>query len=151
MLSVGERLTVNDSDKPLEDRSVHIGGNAAGNIIQTGDRNTATWHVQQAYLPPPESVDIQAELSALRELLSRLETPDGKKINNALEEAGDEAAKDKPDKDEIGKALDRALGYARKSNDFAQLMANLAPHVTKAAAWLGDNWHKLLAVVGLAV
>ena len=32
-----------------------------------------------------------------------------------------------------------------------EIAAKLAPHVKAAAAWLGQNWHKLVAVVGLAV
>ena len=48
-------------------------------------------------------------------------------------------------------ALDRALGYAKASSGFAEEAGRLAPHVRAVVGWLGANWHKLLAVVGLVV
>jgi hypothetical protein len=137
--------------KPSSDRSVSIGGNASGNVIQTGDRNIASVQYQQATLPPPEGVDIRSELTALREALARLDSPDRRKIENALSDAEEELAKPEPDKDEVGHALDRALDYAKKAEGFAQIIETLKPHITSAAAWLGSNWHKILGVVGLAV
>ncbi|NEP16647.1 MAG: hypothetical protein F6J97_07025 [Leptolyngbya sp. SIO4C1] len=105
--------------------------------------------MQQAALPEPERVDILAELAALREILTQLESPDQRKINNALEDAEAELEKPEPDKDEVGQALDRALNYAEKANGFAEAIDQLRPHVEQAAGWLGKHWHKILAVVGL--
>ena len=139
-----------DASKSGSDRSVHIGGDANGNVIQTGDRNVASVHYQHATLPPPESVNIQTELIALRAALSQLNAPDHRKIDNAFSDAEDELAQSDPDKDEIGKALERALGYAKKAEDFTESIATLKPHLTNATSWLGSNWHKLLAVVGIA-
>ena len=87
---------------------------------------------------------------ALREVLTRLESPDRRKIANALSDAEDELAKPLPNKNEVGKALERTLDYARKAEGFAKALETLQPHVTNAAAWLGEHWHKLLALVGLA-
>ena len=142
---------MSDLPRPEGDRSVSIGRDATGNVIQTGDRNVADLKFQQVTLPPPESVDIRAELAALRETLAQLQSPDLRKIENALSDADDELAKEEPNKDEVGKALDRALEYAEKADRFAGLIETLKPHVTNAASWLGSNWHKILGAVGLAV
>jgi len=56
-------------------------------------------------------------------------------------------AKPKPDKDEVGKALERALGYASKAADFGEKTGQIATHLQSAVGWLGDNWHKLLPLV----
>lgn len=136
---------------PDQDRSVQIGRDMTGSVIQTGDSNTASVQLQQASLPRPESVDIRSEIDALRELLAQLETSDRRKIENALDDAGEELSKPEPDKDEVGKALDRALDYAQKANGFAEAIDQLRPHVEKAVGWLGENWHKILTGVGLTL
>ena len=130
-------------------RSVTIGGNAQGNVIQTGDQNIATLHYEHVQLASPQQVDIQATLTAFGGLLAPLVTPDRKKIDNALEEAQDESKKPNPNKDEIGKALDRALDYAKKAEGFTKVIEHLKPHVAAIASWLGSQWHHLFAVVGL--
>ena len=139
-----------DSSPSTGNRAVSIGGNASGNVIQTGDRNTASVQLQLVKLPPPDSVDIRAELTALRAALARLDSPDRRKIENALDDAEDELTKAKPNKDEIGKALDRALDYAKRAEGFAKVIETLKPHLTSAAAWLGSNWHTILAAVGFS-
>jgi hypothetical protein len=140
--------------KPMSDqsnRSVSIGGNATGNVIQTGDHNVASLQFTQTTLPPPETVDIQVEFAALREQLARLHAPDQKKIDRAVEDVQDELAKPEPDRDEIGNALARALKYAQQAEGFASVAGKLQTHVTNAVSWLGDNWHKLLPLVGLTL
>jgi hypothetical protein len=134
-----------------QNRSISIGRDVIGSLIQTGDNNIASVQFQQAALPEPESVNIQTELAALKAVLSRLDTPDRRKIENAISDAEEELKKPDPDKDEVGQALDRALNYATKANGFAEAIDKLRPHVEKAAGWLGQNWHKILAVVGLTV
>ncbi|MBV5269859.1 MAG: hypothetical protein JZU55_08115, partial [Afipia sp.] len=62
-----------------------------------------------------------------------------------------ESDKPEPNKYEIGKALDRALTYAEKTTGFAEAVEKLAPHVSKAVAWLGSHWHYLLPIVGLTL
>jgi len=137
------------SDK--SDRSVSIGGNATGNVIQTGDGNVASVQFRQTTLPPPETVDLQTEFAALRQILAGLQAADQNKIDRALEDAQEEIAKPEPDRDEIGQALDRALTYAKKAEGFAGTVEKLQTHVTKTVSWLGDNWHKLLSLVGLTL
>jgi hypothetical protein len=133
----------------MSGRNVRIGGNAAGNIIQTGDQNKAELHYKKAQLPAPESVNIQDELKTLQQLLGGLATDNQQKIVNALTEASQDAAKPTPDRDEVGKGLERALDYASKAADFSDKATTIATHVQNAVAWLGDNWHKLLPLVGL--
>jgi phage-related minor tail protein len=138
-----------DSQLSNHNRSVSVGGNAIGAIIQTGDSNQASLNFQSVPLPDPQSVDIQATLSAIRDTLSQLDSSDRKKIDNALSEAEDELKKPQPDKDEVGQALDRAVKYAEKANGFAVAVEKLKPHVTNAVSWLGENWLPILAKVGL--
>jgi len=133
------------------DRSVSIGGNVVGSAVQTGDQNTASIQFQQTTLPPADRVDMRAELSALRAVLVQLETLDRRKIENALTDAEEELKKPQPNKDEVGQALERALNYAQKTAGFASAIDKLQPPVTKVAAWLGENWYKLLGIVRLGV
>jgi hypothetical protein len=135
----------------MSGRNVDIRGNAVGNIIQTGDHNVARIQDQKVQLPAPENIDIQAELKALQQLLGALATDDRQKIANALDEAAGDAAKPEPNREEIGRGLERALDYARKAADFSDKTATIATHVKNAVAWLGENWHKLLPLVGLVV
>ena len=121
--------------------SINIGGNATGNVIIAGDKNRAALYSEQVALPP--EVNINAELAALREVLSKLQSPDQLKIDNAMSEAEAELQKKEPDKDEVGKALD----YSKKAGTFSQIIQNLQPHVIGAVAWLGENWRFLIDLV----
>lgn len=142
---------MSENPQPSQDRSVSVGGNMIGSAAVTGDSNTVSVQYQQAALPPPESVDMAAELRALREALATLQTTDRRKIDNALDEAEDELKKPQPDKNEVGKAVERALDYAKKADGFTEAIAKIQPRVEKAAAWLGENWYKLLGMVNLVV
>lgn len=142
---------MSENPQPSQNRSVSGIGNVTGSAIVTGDSNTVSVQYQQAALPPLESVDMAAELKALREALATLQTTDRRKIDNALDEAEDELQKPQPDKNEVGKAVDRALDYAKKADGFTEAIEKIKPRVEKAAAWLGENWYKLLGVVNLVV
>jgi hypothetical protein len=122
-----------------DDRSVRIGGNAAGNQIVTGDGNSATMRDVQVDLPPAESVDAAAEVAALRELLLALGGVEAGKVGRALDDAAEEVAKDAPDRAEAASALDRALSQARKAGDFADQAARIVPRVRALAGWLGEQ------------
>jgi CHAT domain len=131
--------------------NISIGGSVTGSAITSGDGNTISVTSQTASLPDPTSVNIKAEIDALRNLLASLSSPDRRKIDNALDEIEEELQKPEPDKDEVGKALDRAVTYAQKANGFAEAIDKLRPHVQNTASWLGENWYKLLPLVGLAI
>lgn len=141
----------NKDNQGSQDRSVSIGRDAIGSAISTGDNNITNINFQQVSLPAPESVNIQAEIKALREILTNLETSDRRKIDNAFEDAQEELNKPQPDKDEVGKALERALDYAKKTEGFVSVIEKLQAHLTKATAWLGKNWHKLLNLANLTI
>ncbi len=134
-----------------QNRSVSVGGSVTGSAITTGDNNVTSVQYQPVSLPAPSSVDIQGELNSLREILVNLPSDYRRKIDNAIADADEEINKPKPDKNEVGKALDRALDYAKKAEGFASLIEKLKPHLTKTVAWLGDNWHNLLSIVNLTI
>jgi hypothetical protein len=89
----------------MSGRDVRIDGDAIGNIIQTGDHNTAELRFKKVQLPPPEKVDIRAELETLKQLLGQLKTEDQQKIVNAVSEAAGDATKPNPDVDQAAKAM----------------------------------------------
>ncbi|MGD1806703.1 hypothetical protein ACP6PL_14850 [Dapis sp. BLCC M126] len=142
---------MSNDNKGGQNRSISIGGSVTGAAIQTGDSNTANINFQQVSLPEPESVNIQTEINALREILGKLETSDRRKIDNAFEDVQEELNKPQSDKNEVGKALERAFEYAKKGAGFASAIEKLQPHLTKTTAWLGENWHKLLSLVNLTI
>ena len=84
-------------------------------------------------------------------MIGQLQSDDEKKIGRAIEDAQDEVAKSEPNRDEVGDALERALKYAQKAEGFAETAASLKGHMTNVVSWLGDNWHKLLPLVGLTL
>ncbi|OKH43236.1 CHAT domain-containing protein [Calothrix sp. HK-06] len=134
--------------KGWQNRAVSVGGSVTGSAITTGDSNITSVQYQVASLPAPESVDIRAELNALREILEKLESSDRRKIDNAFADVEEELNKPQPDKNEVGKALERAFDYAKKAEGFVSLIGKITPHLTKTVAWLGVNWHKLLGIMG---
>ncbi|MBD2778655.1 CHAT domain-containing protein [Iningainema tapete] len=133
-----------------QNRSISVGGSVTGSAMTTGDSNVTEIHYQ-AVIPAPENVNIRTELNALREVLAKLSSSDSRKIDNAFADAEEELNKPQPDKNEVGKALDRAFDYAKKTEGFVSVIEKLKPHLTKTVAWLGENWYKLLNVVGLTV
>lgn len=142
-------------NKAANNRSVSIGGNVSGSGIVTGDSNVVNVSYQKITLPDPGSVSIKDELAALRAILAELQTSDADRrwIGRALDdaEAELEIPEAEQERDLIGGAMERAIQYAEKVEGFAEKVEKLKPHVKNAAAWLGQNWHKLLSVVGLTV
>jgi len=64
-----------------------------GSSAVTGDHNTVTTTMKQVALPPADTVDVKAELAALRELLAELKgVPDRGKLDRAIEDAVEETA-----------------------------------------------------------
>jgi hypothetical protein len=135
----------------MGERSVTIGRDAIGNQIVTGDQNMVSSTGQRITLPAPETVDIQSELAELRAILATLKPPDAGKLERALANAEDEVEKDDPDKDEVGSAIERVVKYAKGASDFSEHVEKLAPTLKAVCGWLGQNWYKLLAAVGIAI
>jgi hypothetical protein len=132
-----------------DDRSVRVGGNAIGANIITGNKNKARVHSERITLPSPNTINIQQEVAKLRESLAGLDSEDSTKIHNTLSDAESELKKPKPDKSEVGVAIERVLKYAKDVVGYAELAEKLRPQVINVAAWLGSNWHSLLQYVGL--
>jgi hypothetical protein len=137
------------------DRGVTIGRDAVGNVITTGDRNkvkatiTATKREVAPGEPPTPPVDVAKELASIREALASLSSQNATKISRALDDAAEEAAKpDGGDKDEVGKALDRAMGYAKSATAFATTVAGLGQPLHNLVGWLGEQWSTLLTHLG---
>jgi len=136
-------------------RSISVGRDANGSIMVAGDNNRIDARIQapqaRTSLPPAGTIDIGQELAQIRAVLARIGGENAGKIERALDDATDEANRPDPNRDEVGRALDRALVYAKASTGFAEEVSKLAPRVKNAVDWLGASWHKLLAIVGLAV
>jgi hypothetical protein len=130
------------------DRRVSIDGDAVGNVITTGDSSLVEAHVvagkHEMQLPDPATVDVAMDLAVIRGILVGMGSEHQKKIGRAIDDATDEAGKRNPDKDELGKALERALSYAKSATTFATETKKLGPHLRSAVAWLGEKWHGLL-------
>lgn len=136
-----------DMNEPKIDQSDRSVKNVSGNnVIQTGDHNAGRVDQRSISYPPPESIDMAAELAAIRALLSNLETPDAGKINNALADLEDEVSRETPDKDEVGGALQRALKYAKHASNFTERFDELRTRIVNVAGWLGEKWHVLVEV-----
>ena len=133
-------------DPPGDNRSVQIGGSVTGSAVVTGDGNTVSVQFQQASLPERETVDIQAEIEALKEIFASLNNPT---ITGAAEELAQEVAKPEPDKEIMADALETGLKRIKKLADFGDAIDKLRPHVEATAGWLGQHGHKLLPLVGL--
>ena len=137
------------------DRSISVGRDTNGSVMVTGDNNQIEARIQATPVrtspPPAGTIDIGQALARIRAVLEQIGGENAAKIQRALDDATDEANRPDPNKDEVGRALDRALLYAKASTGFAEEVSKLAPQVKNAVAWLGANWHKLLAIVGLAV
>ena len=133
---------------PGDNRSVQIGGSVTGSAVVTGDSNTISVQFQQASLPEPETVDIQAEIEALKDIFASLNNPT---IAGAAEELAQEVAKPEPDKEIMADALETGLKRIKKLADFGDAIDRLRPHVEATAGWLGQHGHKLLPLVGLVL
>ena len=131
-------------------QKVKIGDDAKGVAIVHGEGNLTDVKYVEVNLPPAESVNIHQELQALRSIMARLQSADQAKIDNRLEEAIDEAWQDEPDKDGVSRALEGAIKYAKKANDFSEVVEDLIPRISKVCGWLGKYGGGLLGLMGLA-
>lgn len=138
----------------MTDRDINIGGDAKNVVNVTGDKNVVTFtSYENVTLPPAESVDIGQTLEelagALRKLTMGLD--EHSQISEALEKASQEASADEPDRKTIGEHVEKALDVAKTAGNFIDICKTAGPHVASAASWLGENWYKLLPLVGLAI
>jgi hypothetical protein len=100
---------------------------------------------------PADQVDVKAELAALRDALAELKkVPDRGKLDRAIEDAVEETRKAKPDKAEVGGALERVGKYAKAADDFGEHAEKLLPRLAALGSWLGAHGHNLLAMLGVS-
>ena len=69
---------------------------------------------------------MKAELAAIRDLLAKLNVRERGKLDRALEDVSEEAAKPKPDKEEVAGSLGRVVKYANAADDFGEHAAKIA-------------------------
>ena len=139
-------MTANEASR--SERSIKRIVETHNSSIISGDQNTVSVQIQQASLPKPETVNIQAELKALQSLLTELNDPITAGVAQKLAE---EAEKPKPDKSVVANTLETGLTYAKSLSGFAEAMDKLRPRVEAVAGWLGKHGYKLLPLVGLAL
>ena len=132
------------------DRSVKAGVIIGSQVI-TGDNNTAIMKGIKVKWPKAESVSVADEIAALKVEIASLGSPEQSRLERALEDASEEAAKAEPDKDEIGGAIERVIKYAKKADDLSSHAEKLAPRFAAVIAWLGPAWVKLAGLLGLDV
>lgn len=138
-----------------EKRSISIGGGAEGNVFVLGNQNetraSIVLEINRGDLPPAISVNIVAQLAALRELLAPLAAGEKPLVEAAIAEAEALAKKSNPPKDQIGNALERAVGYAGGAAKLMQSGEKLWPVLKAIGGWLGEHGLKFLQLAGIAV
>lgn len=113
------------------------------------NRAVITTQYAKTTLPAPNRVDMTAELAIVRRVLSALRADENILIDIALDEACHHLKKEHPDADKIGAALQRALDFASRNENFEDRMEVLTPPLRQICAWLGGPWYRLLGFVGL--
>jgi hypothetical protein len=132
----------------VRQQGVQIGRDAVGTVITTGQSNVIDADVtatRSEEFTTGATIDVSGELANIRALLMGLQSEHARKIGRALDDAHDESSgRTAESKDELGKALDRALGYAKSASAFAVTATKLTPHLKNVVAWLGGKWTSLL-------
>ncbi len=141
----------NENDSANSKASLHmnVGGDAKGNAVVQGDGNVITVNYREVVLPSPDQVDIRQELRALQDILSGLVSDSNSKIEGRLAEAIEEAARPEPNKGDIGDALEGAIKYAKRADEFSEIAEILIPRITQVGGWLGAFGTPLLDLMGL--
>jgi hypothetical protein len=123
-----------------------------GSSVVTGNHNTVTTTMSQVTAPPPDKVDVKAELAALRELLAELKgVSDRGRLDRAMEDAVEETAKPEPDKEWVGNALERVAKSAKAANDFSENAEKIVPRLVALGSWLGPAGRAVLNALGVPV
>jgi len=123
-----------------------------GSSIVTGDYNTVTTTMRQVAIPPADKVDVKSELAALRELLAGLKNvPDRGRLDRAMQDAIEEAAKPEPDKEWVGNALERVVKSAKAASDFTENAEKIVPRLVALGSWLGLAGRAVLNMMGVAI
>ena len=130
-------------------RTGSAGGGVHNSNFVVGDGNEVT--LTQVQPPAAQEVDVVAEIAGLRALMEGLAVPERGKLERALEDAGEEAAKAKPDKEDMAGALKRAVKASKGAADFAENADKIGERVVRIAGWLGPLANGALALLGLTL
>ncbi|KAF7780966.1 hypothetical protein PRUB_a5384 [Pseudoalteromonas rubra] len=134
----------------MSDRTIKVGGNANGAVINTGDHNQI-YAAPNITMPEPQTVDIQQALSKLTTALGELGIAQPRKLNNALEEAQEEIEQAQPDKAEVAESLARAAKIAKEAESFASHSEKLVERFTPVLGWLGPHATRVAEALGVAI
>ena len=133
------------------DRSVNVSGGVHGGVVNAGDDTEIAVTVTRGQPPAGPEVDVAAEIAGLRALLEGLDTPERGRLGRAMEDAGEEAAKPSPDRQEVADALERAVKASKGAADFADNADRIRERVARIAGWLGPLAKGALALLGPAM
>ena len=133
----------------MSNRSINVGGSITNSTANTGDNVLIHQANSQTNLQAAD-VDIRQEINTLREVLRQLQTQDQGKIERAFTDIEEEFAKPEPDKGEVEGAIERVMGYAKKANDYGEIMGKLTTTFTPIAVWLGMNADKVSHLLQLS-
>ena len=132
--------------------SVSVGGSVSQSALVAGDRNEIrltperTSHASRQ----TDRAEITHAIRTLRELLEKLDTRDRGKIQRALTDAEEEAQRPKPDKEEVGGELERAVKYAKTANSIGEVVVELKRPLSIIADWVGTTVPIAARLFGLA-
>ncbi len=119
--------------------TISSGGDSNNSINVIGDRNRLTVTTNSEGFEPTKCLD--ALYNSLGEF--NLDSKSAQKADNALSDAKIETQDEKPNKAEIGGALERWIGYVKGATNYTEKIDSLKPHISGLATWLGSSWSKL--------
>jgi hypothetical protein len=128
------------------DRTIKIGGNVTSSGLIAGDSNTVTISADHGL--PADQAAVVKQLEFVREQLTSLVSPDARRINNAMDEAIEEAKVAEPRKSIVAESLSRALQIAKGAAGVAEVL-KLRPALGVVIEWLGSEFAGLLGMLGL--
>jgi hypothetical protein len=121
------------------DNTINVGGSVSQASLLAGDQNKVkqSFQANTEGTAQPKTEDLQRSLEEIRALLSKITTPDRNKLDRALDDAKDEAAKPEPDKAEVADAVNRVVKYAKAAEDIGQVATDLQGPLSTIAGWVG--------------
>jgi succinate dehydrogenase/fumarate reductase flavoprotein subunit len=121
--------------------SVSIGGSVSQSAVVAGDRNEVrlTREVTSVALRVIDAERLTQTLREIRALLERLDTENRGKILRALADVEEEAKKPKPDNEEVARALERVVKYAKTAHDIGEVVVELKQPLSIMADWVGKT------------
>jgi hypothetical protein len=123
--------------------NIKVGGNVVGSAIAAGNRNVQT--VTFSGSDAAERKKVLDALQAVQIALNELKGAPAKSAQREVAAAIGAAKEPVVSKDDIGSALETALGAAKKTEEFASIAGKLVPHIQTVAMWLGTQWAGLVA------